>query len=125
MALASYARNVYGPTKLVDVNLVLIQALMVSGAPVIDTAVSSPETSISVQATAQFTIGFPKGTGVHLVGAHVVREGEAAGVGQSVHFETLTAAGVGTFETTTETADTPALPTDGSRIYLTLLVFNQ
>lgn len=122
MALESYTRNVYGSAQLGDMSIVVLQALMVSGAPVRDAATSSPETTISVAATAQFSITFPKGTSVHLLGAHVVREGEAAGVGQSIHFETLTAAGTGTFETTSETADTPALPTDGSRIYLTLLV---
>jgi hypothetical protein len=125
MALAAYARNIYAPTKLVDVNVVLIQALMTAGAPVIDTSVSSPETSISVAATSNFSITFPKGVGVHLVGADVVTTGESAGVGLSIHWETLLAAGTGSFETTSETANTEALPPDGSRIYITLLVFNQ
>lgn len=126
MAFTAYTRNLYGPQKLVDLNIVVIQATMVAGAVVLDADNSSPETSIALGTAGQFTIAFPAGTFVHLVGVHVSREAEAAGVGQSAHWETMSAStagvGAGAFETTSETVDTPVTPTDGSRIYVTLLV---
>lgn len=122
MALPDYAPNTYAPKFLGDVSLVVIQATMVGGAVVHDAANSSPETGITLPGAGNFAITFPPGQFVHLVGCFVSRETEAAGVGQSVHFETLLAAGTGSFETTSETVDTPVTPTNGSRIYITLLV---
>jgi hypothetical protein len=124
MALAAYARNLYAPTKFVDVNIVVIQATFTSGVPVRDADNSSPETTITGD-DGEYAITFPKGTGVHLLGAYVALA-EAAGIGQSVHWEGLSASlGTGSFELTSETVNTPVAPTDDSRIYLTFLVFNQ
>lgn len=126
MALVATGRNLYGPTKFVDLSFVFIQATMVGGAVVRDADNSSPETTIALGTAGQFTFTFPAGTFVQYMGLPVVcRQAEAAGVGQSVHAETLLAAGTGAFETTSETVDTPVTPTDGSRITIALLVGNQ
>jgi hypothetical protein len=126
MALAATGRNLYGPTKFVDLSFVFIQATMVAGAVVRDGANSSPETTIALGTAGQFTCTFPSGNFVQILNILVCREAEAAGVGQSVHCETMTMSpGTLAFETTSETVDTPVTPTDGSRIYVTLIVGNQ
>ncbi len=123
MALQDTVRNLFTPVKLGDVSLVLIKATMVAGAVVRDADSSSPETTITLGAAGQFTGTFPKGVTAHWLNLLVDRNAEAAGVGQSVHAEGLSAsAGTFAFETTTETADTPATPTDGSVIHVAILV---
>lgn len=124
MALLDTARNLYGPKLLGDLSFVLIKATMTAGAPVRDAAASSPDTTIALGTAGQFTGTFPPGVVAAWVGLPVVdRAAEAAGVGQSVHCEGLSAsAGTFAFETTSETVDTPVTPTDGSVIYVTLLV---
>lgn len=122
MALESYARNVFGSRQLGDLSLVLIQAVMVSGAPVLTASASSPNVTIALAAPGNFTVTFPNCVSAHLIGAWVSTNGESAGVGQSVHWETLVpSAGTGSFETTSETVDTPVTPVDGDTIYVTLL----
>jgi hypothetical protein len=122
MAKEGYAQNLYGPKMLGDLNVVVIRATMTAGAPVRDAAASSPDTTIALGTAGQFTGTFPAGVTAHWLNVIVDRNAEAAGVGQSVHCEGLTASGTYAFETTTETADTPATPTDGSVIYIAILV---
>lgn len=122
MALEGYAPNLYGNKMLGDLSVVLIKATMVAGAPVIDTAASSPGTSIALGTAGQFTGTFPAAVIAHWLNLLVDRNAEAAGVGQSVHAEGLAAAGTFAFETTSETVDTPVTPTDGSVIYIAILV---
>jgi hypothetical protein len=123
MALLDTARNIFSPVKLGDLSLVLIKAVMTSGSPVIEAASSSPGVTIAIGAAGQFTGTFPPGVTAHWLNVLVDRNAEAAGVGQSVHCEGLSAtAGTYAFETTSETVDTPVTPTDGSVIYIALLV---
>lgn len=122
MALESYARNVYGSRQLGDLSLVLIQAVMVAGAAVLTASASSPDVTITLGVTGNFAITFPRCVSAHLIGAWVSTNGESAGVAQSVHWETLVPSlGTGSFETTSETVDTPVTPVDGDTIYITLL----
>lgn len=122
MALEGYARNLYGNKMLGDLSLVCIRATMVAGAPVIDTTCSSPGTTLVLGTAGQFTGTFPAGVCAFWLNAMVDRNAEAAGVGQSVHAEGLAPAGTFAFETTSETVDTPVTPTDGSVIYVAILV---
>lgn len=123
MALTSYARNVFGSTKLGDLSIVVIRATMVAGAAVRDADNSSPDTTIALGGAGQFTGTFPPGVSATWLNVLVDANGEAAGVGQSVHCEGLSAsAGTFGFETTSETVNTPVTPADGSVIHVVILV---
>lgn len=122
---AAYARNVYAPTKFVDVSIVILQATFASSGTVItrDAANSSPETTIVRDSAGQFTVTFPKCVGAHVVGlSRMIAE---AAAGQFIDPETLVSTtGTFTFETST-TKGTAADPADGERIFVTLICFNQ
>ncbi len=123
MALQDTARNLFTPAKLGDLTLVLIKGTMTAGACVRDADSSSPNTTIALGAAGQFTGTFDKGVTAHWLNVIVDRNAEAAGVGQSVHCEGLSAsAGTFAFETTDETVNTPTTPTDGSVVYVAILV---
>lgn len=129
--LRSYKPQFDTPVQGGRISLVYIQATVGdSGAVTIDSQKSSPGTSITIGATGHYAITFPKCRFAHWLGAPVVQLTEATGVGASVHPETLvadgngTGTGTGSFECTTETADTPAYPASGSRIFISLVVGN-
>jgi|SRR5690606_6439551 len=77
MALASYARNLYGPQKAVDINLVFVK-IGASGRVAAD---SSPETGVTDNADGTYDVTFPKGVTGFVVGAPAVvgQAGTAAG----------------------------------------------
>jgi len=120
--LTSYARNLYGPTKFVDLSFVVIQATMAAGVVTRDAANSSPETTITLDTTGQFSITYPKCLFAQVVGAEVLL---AESLGSKLYAETVTpTSGTATFESAT-TPGTAATPADGSRLFITLLVGNQ
>lgn len=121
MANENYVRNVYGPQKLCDLSLVLIQAnIGASGAVTVDAAQSSPGVTCTLSTTGQYAITFPKCETVQLMGAHSLL---AEAVGSAIYFESLSGtAGTGAFETAVNTAsDTAAEPASGTRFFITLL----
>jgi|SRR5688572_710597 len=122
MAFAAYGRNVYAPTKFVDLNWVFIQAAIgATGAVTRDAANSSPETTIARDGTGQYSITFPKGSFAQVVGAEVLL---AESAGSKLFTEAVSAtAGTASFEAAT-TPGTAADPADGSRVFITLLVAN-
>jgi hypothetical protein len=126
--LAAYARNVYAPTKFVDVSIVIVQAVFASSGTTItrDAANSSPETTIVRDGTGQFTVTFPKCLGAHFVAGSTLLA-EATGVGADIRPESVSASlGSASFETSTATAPgTAADPADGSRLFFTFILFNQ
>jgi len=123
MAFAAYARNVYSATKLVDMNIVVLQATIgAAGAVTRDAAVSSPETTITLDGTGQYSITFPKGTAGHIVGCEALL---AEQLGNKLYPEAFSAtAGTATFEHAVAPG-TAAEPASGTRFFITLLVFNQ
>jgi hypothetical protein len=76
MSLASYARNVLGPTNQVDINLVLIKIGAGAGAAARIAAGSSPETTVDAgsHAAGVYIVTFPGGTNVLSVGQEVVNK---------------------------------------------------
>lgn len=120
MALESYARNTFGPVQFGDLHLVLIQAnIGASGAVTLDAANSSPDVTITLATTGQYTITFPSCQTVHLLSAEALL---AEAVGSAIYFESLSAAGTGAFETAVNTAAaTAAEPASGTRFFITLL----
>lgn len=125
--LRDYKPQLDTPKRQGRLALVYIQAAIgAAGAVTIDTEASSPNTTITIGATGHYSFTFPKSQFAHWLGQPVVQLAEATGVGASVHAETLVAAsggtGTGSIECTTETADTPAFPASGSRIFISLLV---
>ena len=119
-AFQDYARNLYGPKVMGELSLVLIVAdVGASGAVVLDADDSSPETTITLDGTGQYSITFPATERVFLLGAHSMI---AEAVGSQIQFETLLTAGSGTFETALTTAGaTAAEPASGTRFYIALL----
>lgn len=123
MAFAAYGRNVYAPTKFVDLNYVFVQATIAggSGAVTRDAANSSPETTITRDGVGQYSITFPKGAFAQVIGAEVLL---AESAGSKLYAEAVSAtAGTASFEAAA-VPGTAADPADLSRIFITLLVSN-
>lgn len=120
MALASYARNLFGSIKLGDLSLVMIVAdIGASGAVTVDTDESSPDVNMTLSTTGQYAITFPKCQTVFpLRPVGLIAEG----VGTDLYWETCLASGTGTLEAAVNTAAaTAAEPASGTRYYIALL----
>ena len=120
MAFTDYVRNLFGRKNAGTLSLVQIVAdIGASGAVTLDADDSSSEVTIVLTTTGQYTITFPACQTVALLGAHSLL---SEAVGSSIYFETLSAAGTGTFETAVTTAGaTAAEPASGTRFFITLL----
>lgn len=121
MANVDYARNLYAQQNLGDLSLVVIQATVAggSGAATRDTAISSPETTISRTAAGQYDITFPKGQYFVPLSACTVL---AETTGSGGYLEAFSAtAGTATYEFGT-TPGTAAEVADNTRICIAFLV---
>lgn len=128
MALAAYARNLYGPTKLVDLNVVILQATFSdgSGTVVRDADASSPETTITRDTTGDFDITFPKGTFVHVLGMHLDNKDDTPDAADAkVAVPCNIANGTGKVLILATDDGLVADPDANARLFVTLLIGNQ
>jgi hypothetical protein len=112
MALAATGRNLYGPTKFVDISFVFI--MIEDDARV--AAESSPETTVSNAASGVLNLTFPKAVGGFVVGAPAL-----------IGVAGATAAEVVAFSPTAGTMqiDTGSDLSGGDRCHVVLALYNQ
>lgn len=115
MALAAYARNLYGPARFVDINVVTI-VITASGR---DTTRSSPETSVgAASGSGDYVCTMPSGQKQVLLGAECVNSNtdrcEITSLSSSAGVTTFTAS-------KSDNADIAS----SEEMHITFLVFNQ
>lgn len=116
MALAAYSRNLYGPTKLVDLSVVVI--VIVSGATPRDANRSSPDTTVVDATGGAYTCTMPSGQFQLALGAQPVNAGAT-----TANITALSSTGGRTTFTVT-ISDTTALAA-GEEIHVAFFVANQ
>lgn len=126
MAFSDYAKNLYGPLKMVDLNLVVLQATFTDGSGAVsrDADNSSPETTIAIDTTGDYDITFPAGTFVHVVGCHLDNKDDtpdAADAHVCVPCN-ISSAGTGKILILATDDGLVAHPDQGARLFVTLLV---
>ncbi len=112
---AAYARNVYAPTKFVDVSFVFIK-VGPDGTRV--AADSSPETTVTAAGSGVYNITFPKAMAGYVVGAELAKTSSDGIFPENISFAPTS--GTASFELSDE-----ANLSGSEEIHITLALFNQ
>lgn len=112
MALSDYARNLYAPSKFIDVQLVTI-VITASGR---DADRSSPETTVGAGSSGAYVCTMPSGSGQILLGAETVNSST-----DKIAISSLSSSGGVTTFTATKNDSTNAAGAE--EMHLVFLVF--